>query len=342
MTHKMRIRNLISISILALILTAGSFVAVMADDAYKEEASIAAADAPTEESIAGDNDGADKEYREDRNDKDDRDRKDRKESQGVGGQDDDKDDDKDDIAGIVTEPAPTPDPIAEPTPEPVPVTDPTPIPARTPQPAPTPAPAKKPTVTLTDFGRESRYLANSNGVVTIANLLNKFDEGAYGTESFVIVVNGARHPITVYSDGKYDGELPEGFSIKNGVLRVAGVTDDMDIQIEDHTLLSSISEEPSAVLGAYEEPVSRTTTTSSNPQPVAATMAAADETAVEEVTATEDEVKTADTTAIESAVNDGYVASEEESPARAITVFIMLALAAVAVPGLLFIKKIIF
>ena len=105
-------------------------------------------------------------------------------------------------------------------------------------------PGKAITVTVTDFGEEFSYVADSAGTVRIADLLTKFDKGAEGDESFTIVMDGDRYPIALHSDGSLEGNLPEGFSIKNGIMQIAGLTESKDIQLADHNVTSSTFSAP--------------------------------------------------------------------------------------------------
>ena len=111
------------------------------------------------------------------------------------------------------------------------------------------APAKAPKVTVTDFGVDTSYTADSKGNVKITGIMSKPTKGASYTESFVIYVDGNAYPVTVFEDGSYYGTLPQGFMIRNFVLYISGVNSDMDIMIEDHTALSGISTGP-----FFEEP----------------------------------------------------------------------------------------
>lgn len=110
-------------------------------------------------------------------------------------------------------------------------------------------------VSITDFGNTNSYAVAKDGTVRISGLFNVFDPDAFGSESFEMLVGGKRYPITINSDGTIKGRLPKGFSIKNGMLIISGVTDNLDVALADHTIISGMYVGPQDD-GAYEEPSS--------------------------------------------------------------------------------------
>lgn len=87
-------------------------------------------------------------------------------------------------------------------------------------------------------------IVSEDGTAVVEGLLKSFTTGGTANETIEMLVNGVYYSFDVYSDGTVAGDLPDGFSIVDGKLVIAGYDGDLDIYIFDHRGVSSTFEEP--------------------------------------------------------------------------------------------------